>query len=369
MNQSAPLYGSVFVAAMLAIGYGLQASDGSLQNGAIVAVTIGVMLAILGLVRPFAALGNRFDERLPIVVIAGGLGLQFGLLLGGPPGVDMRIDLNEYATYQMGVGVAAVLSGLLFTSLKWTQRVVFPALLVLFMLLGVWMLKASPDPAIDVTAFHRQAFAALERGQNPHTQSIANVYGSDGFYGAEVLTSDGRVNVGYPYLPLSLYLTFAAHKATGDYRTSLLLAMVIGAAALGYARATKWSFGAAAVFLFTPRAFFVLEQGWTDSLAAMFVGLTIFLACRAPRWLWVGVGLLFAIKQYAIGLSPLLFLLWTDTPWVKVLRELARAAGLAVVLTLPVFIWNPSAFIKDVILFQIRQPFRIDSLSYLANRS
>ena len=107
-------------------------------------------------------------------------------------------------------------------------------------------------------------------------------------------------------------------------------------------------------------------NGWTDPLAVMAFALTAFVAIRKPAWLWIAGGVLFAIKQYLIGLAPLAFLLWPGRPWQAVVRELGKAIALALVVTAPLALWNISAFLKDVVLFQVFQPFRIDSLSYLA---
>ena len=35
-------------------------------------------------------------------------------------------------------------------------------------------------------------------------------------------------------------------------------------------------------------------------------------------------------------------------------------------MTLPLFLWNPRGFLDDVLFFQARQPFRTDSLSFMA---
>jgi len=361
-NRPVPLF---FAAAAIFVGIALEISNCTLDGNALLALTLGLVFAIAGLALPHMASFEKWGDNPAIAVIATGLVLQFGMLLGRAPGVFLQVTLEQYAAFQFALGIAAVLAGLLFGDLKWTRRVVFPLLLLSHFILGVWMLRLSPDPTIDVSLFHHGAFEALRNGLNPHTQTIPNLYGSESFYG-EGIVQGGRVQVGYPYPPLSLLFTFIAHQLTGDYRSGLVLAMAVAAAAIAYSRSSRLSFGAAALFLFTPRTFFVLEQGWTDCLAAMFFCVTVFIACRRPRWLWVAIGLLLASKQYLVGVLPLLFLLWSEPRWKVVARETGKALVLAAALTLPLFLWNPAAFVKDVVLFQIRQPFRIDALSYLA---
>jgi hypothetical protein len=351
--------------AAIFLGIALQISNCMLDDNAMLALTLCLVCAIAGVALPRMTSIDRLGDNPAVAVMAIGLVLQFGMLLGRAPGVFLQVTLQQYAAFQFALGIAAVLAGLLFGDLKWTRRVVFPLLLVSHFALGVWVLHSSPDPTIDVSLFHRGAFEALQHGVNPHTQTIPNVYGSESFYG-EGIVQNGRVQVGYPYPPLSLFLTFIAHQLTGDYRSVLLLAMAVAAAAIGYSRSSRLSFGAAALFLFTPRTFFVLEQGWTDCLAAMFFCVMVFVACRRPRWLWIAAGLMLAVKQYMVGVLPLFFLLWSEPSWKVVARETAKALVLAGAITLPVFLWNPAAFIKDVVIFQIRQPFRMDALSYLA---
>src|SRR4030095_6688082 len=123
---------------------------------------------------------------------------------------------------------------------------------------------------------------------------------------------------------------------------------------------------AAALLLFTPRSFFVVEQGWTESLVALAIAGVVYAAIRRPRWLPWMLGGFFAMKQYAIFLTPLVFLLVQPFDWRKLLRVLAQAIAIAAVVTLPFALWNWPGFHRSVIEFQFLQPFRMDSLSYLA---
>jgi len=356
---------ALLAASAAVLGYALQVSSGSYADEAIVALTVSIVLSIAAFVVPAHPRVERQGTVVPAAVLVAGLAVQFFLLLRDPPGFYLQAGPGDLRWFYRGVCIAATLSGLLFVSVRWTKRVVFPLLLVAHVGLGWWTLRASPYPSIDVLLFHHGAFAAIERGENPHEQSIPNIYSRANNYG-EGLVRDGRVLIGYPYPPFSLALTFIAHKLTGDYRTILLLAMSLAAAAIGYSRSSRISFGAAALFLFTPRTFFVLQQGWTEPLAAMLFALTLFLACRRPRWLWLAAGLLFAVKQYLVLIIPVVFLLWAGKRPSEWGRELGKALLVAVALTLPLFLWNPVAFLNDVVLFQIRQPFRTDALSYLA---
>jgi hypothetical protein len=62
-------------------------------------------------------------------------------------------------------------------------RIVFPAVLVGFFALGVWVIRAAPvpsSPAIDVYVFQQDSCAALLKGTNPYTITFPDVIGADG---------------------------------------------------------------------------------------------------------------------------------------------------------------------------------------------
>ena len=75
-------------------------------------------------------------------------------------------------------------------------------------------------------------------------------------------------------------------------------------------------------------------------------------------------GLVIASKQYLLIIAPLVWLLAADR------RQRVRIGLIIVVtaalVTLPVAFWHPRAFYNGVIGFHLRQPFRIDSLSFIA---
>jgi uncharacterized membrane protein len=93
---------------------------------------------------------------------------------------------------------------------------------------------------------------------------------------------------------------------------------------------------------------------------------TVFVACRAPRWLAIPLGLLLAVKQYSFLLLPLVFFLMPEPSPRSFVRLVLAASAIAIVITLPWALWNPKAFYDAVILFQMKQPFRPDALSFMA---
>jgi hypothetical protein len=160
-------------------------------------------------------------------------------------------------------------------------------------------------------------------------------------------------------------MALPGYAIAGDYRYGALCALIVAAALIAYATPSRASFLAAAVLLFTPRIFFVLEQGWTESFALALLAAVVFVARRAPRWLFVPVGLFLASKQYLPLTAPLLLVL---LPRPLRLREVARlfvrAAAVGLVVTLPFILWAPGAFARSALT--LHSPFRLDALSFLA---
>jgi 4-amino-4-deoxy-L-arabinose transferase-like glycosyltransferase len=94
--------------------------------------------------------------------------------------------------------------------------------------------------------------------------------------------------------------------------------------------------------------------------------LAVFLFCVTRGWkiAFIPLGLLFAGKQYMAIFIPLLWLLPLEDGrprphW----RLLWRALAFGAAVTLPFFVINPKAFFECMVLLQLRQPFRIESLS------
>ena len=65
----------------------------------------------------------------------------------------------------------------------------------------------------------------------------------------------------------------------------------------------------AALYLFTPRSFYVLERGWTEPFVVFLLAATVFCACHLPRALPYLFGLFVSAKQYLILVVPLYALL------------------------------------------------------------
>jgi hypothetical protein len=151
----------------------------------------------------------------------------------------------------------------------------------------------------------------------------------------------------------------------GDFRYSQLIAMEMAAVFMATARPHALATAAAVVFLFTPRTFFVLEQGWTEPYAVMLLAATLFVVVRAERFTFLPLGLLVAVKQHMLIMWPLaLTFLLRDgrARW----RLGWQSAVVALAVSLPMILWSVPDFLRSAVLLHLEQPFRLDSLSLMA---
>ena len=362
------LFAPLLTVAAVALGYAIQRSNGALHPSAVslLTVALGAALLALALPAPRQAWLVRRAEHVAVLLLGLGLVLQFIQLGTSAPAIYLRPGPTGFAPFLGGIVTAAVLAGAGLGGTPWLGRLRLPLLVGVHLTLGAWILHHSPRPAIDVYAWHVEAFQALGQGLNPYAITMPDIYGHDHFYGPGLLVN-GRVQVGFPYPPFSLLLAGAGHLLGGDYRFANLAAMGLAALLMGTCQPGRWAPVAAALFLFTPRSFFVLEQGWTDAYLVLLLAATVWCACRMPRLLPVALGLLFATKHYLVLATPLVVLLHPGPrPWRDTVRTLWKAAAIAAVVTLPFAVLDPAAFFHDLVGFQLRQPFRRDALSYLA---
>jgi len=137
------------------------------------------------------------------------------------------------------------------------------------------------------------------------------------------------------------------------------------------ARGGRMALAAAVLYLFSPRSFFVLEQGWTEPFLVLLLALVVFCACRFRAGLGVALGLFLASKQYLLLAVPLIPLLRPPGHDREALRRWSLtvalpAVAVVAVLALPFAVWNLPAFVHDIVTLQAQQPFRNDALTFLA---
>lgn len=410
------------------VGLGIHFRDGEYMfpSGGFYAPIwcIGAALAFAALaVRPptrirFANPSHPGEMALAVLMLA--VIVQFALLLRSPPSGwnpwsnDLRDNsVRSLQLYYGGVTLAAGLTIALLASRRWFWVLPFAGILAVHLFLGCWLVRSSPRPDIDVWHFQQIGGRALLAGHNPYTATYPDIYAKRGaeapaateaptapengggggggaqdtpttqpafetqptpasqpaatrpVYGAN-LTTGTTLNFGFPYPPVSLFLSTVGLKVAGDHRYAQAAALTLSGLLIAAARPGRWGALSALLLLFTPRAFFVLGRGWTEPLVVLLLALTLFCAHRLPRLLPVALGLFLASKQYLVFAVPLAWLLVPDPRDARSTVKLVGGALLvAAVFTAPLALWDLRAFVVSTFTAQADAPFREDALSWL----
>jgi hypothetical protein len=80
----------------------------------------------------------------------------------------------------------------------------------------------------------------------------------------------------------------------GDHRFAHVIALLGAAFFLGYARPSPTSKLAATLLALFPSSPLMLLMSWTEPIPIFFLTASLFCAFRAPRWLFLALGGLFA---------------------------------------------------------------------------
>jgi len=279
---------------------------------------------------------------------------------------SLESTLADYR-FQLGILLAAALTPLALLNRPRLRNSAIALILLTHFLLGASLLRHTPNPFIDVHIFQQESAAALLHGLNPYATTFTNIYGPDAYVYAPNLMTGSRVNFGYPYPPLTLFMALPGYLLAGDHRYSQLAAITLAAALLIYARPSIISTLAALLLLFTPRVFMIVELAWTEPFVVLLLAFTLFCAARFPRLTPYALGLLIASKQYMIFAIPLAALLIPQPfRWKDYLRFILKSALVAAIVSLPLALWDPHAFTFSAVTLQLKQPFRKDSISFLA---
>lgn len=355
----------LFAISALALGHALQISSGTYHPDALWWVGVAFIACVTGTaVHRFTAGWSYAGMKAITVLLAAGLFWQLQQLWSAEPGIYIQQSISR-TPFRIGLALEAMILLVGISGLKATRRYWFPALLVVNMLLGVWIIRNSPDPYIDVVVVHKEAMNAFLEKRDPYRISFPNIYGTEwkNYYNPAVVFGD-RIGFGYPYPPPSLILAIPGYLFLGDYRYSELGFLIATAALIGYSRRHLAARLAALVLLTTPRGFFVLEQGWTEPIAIFLVALTTFLLVEGPLRAGWAAGLMLATKQYLpfTGLAVLRSLLLDRRRWKLTLFTIVLTGAVCI---LPFALWHTNSFMRSVVWLQTLEPFRTDSLSFL----
>ncbi|HRK31994.1 MAG TPA: hypothetical protein PLD59_13025 [Tepidisphaeraceae bacterium] len=229
---------------------------------------------------------------------------------------------------------------------------------------AIWTRPHMPR-MMDVVHFQHHSSAALLAGKSPYEVRYRNVYHPNlTGYGPGVTTPDGWLTYSFPYPPTTLMLVVPGYMA-GDVRYAHLAALTLAAGLIILAgRGSAIAILGAGLLLSSPRAAYVVHQGWTEPLLVMLASFVLFAALRWRGGLWIAVGLLVSVKQYLVLVGPLLLMLRGNVKsWGQWWLQMTAAGVLCVATMLPFVLWSPLEFYRGVVEWQFVQPYRNDSLS------
>jgi len=349
-----------------AVGTAVQVADGYGRPTAFVWLTVAVVAVLLAVVLPThptveAVLGRALPAILVVALVA-----QLYQLLQREPARPFLVVPNWRPYFLLAAVVALGAAYAVAVGREAVRHVGVLLLLATHLALGIWTIRVQPEPApmIDVYLFQRDSAAALLSGVNPYAITFPNPYPTGAYYGPGMAV-DGRLTFGFVYPPLSVLLSVLGAWA-GDVRYAQLGAMTLAAGFMAFTRGGRLGGLAAALYLFTPRNLFVLEQSWTEPFLVLFLAATVWCAARHPRVAPYVLGLFLAVKQYAVLALPLALLIGRPPmSWAGLRRVVVPAVVVATVVTLPLFLWEPEGFLRAVVELQFYQPFRPEALSYL----
>lgn len=361
----------LLVLSAFSLGQTLQYGNGFISETSILLLAASIALLLFGLIARKLPKKTFNQNHLYILLLLGLVWQLFQLLTESPGSDILEQNLERIWIFQLLI----VLSGFFaLTSLiplkRIPQRIQQFAVILAFLSFlsaGIWVIKASPNPHIDVFVFQQTSGRALLQGENPYEQTIPNIYvKNSGLYGDELMEGD-HLTIGNPYPPLSIYISTIGYIIGKDIRYSHLAAILLAAILIAYTQPNRDSLLISYLFLFTPRVFFVLEQSWTEPIVLLFTIFVVWSAIKKTTWLPYALGFMIASKQYYLFILPFLYFLKPpNTNWRKWIKPLLTTAATGLIVTGFLALRNISAFLWDVGFAQWYQPFRPDALSFAA---
>lgn len=347
--------------AIVALGAAVHDNDGTLAQAALAWLTIAIVYAFWAMLHGHEVTGRLHHAvRTVALIVSAGLFCRSGVAAALPEH-QFRIALLLSAA----LAVAAVAICLARTSLLPRLHQVMLFLAAAYALL---LLTQLPVPGIDVLQYQRESATAVLEGRPPYALTFRDPYTpeeSAQFFGPG-LSVGGVLQFGNPYMPLVTLLALPG-LLLGDVRYASGLALLVAAWLIAAATRSRSGYLGSALLLLCPAFPDLVVFGWTEAYVVLLLSATWYCRCRAPAWLPYAAGLFFVSKQYTIILAPaLLLLLPRPWRWADALAFGLRAAVAALLVTLPMVLRDPDAFLRSAVLLQFRQPFRVDALSYLA---
>lgn len=361
-----------------ALGAAIQNGNGMLYNQAINWLVVAVIAAPMGMLLSRWQAIQAWCRKATVWALLAAALYAFHMWPFTRPALYVQAHSpTAQNVYMYALSAAAIFTGASFSPPTFLRRSLIFCLLGTYVVLGIWLIQGSPQPRVDVVTLHQEALTALLHGNNPFAITFPDIYPGLGHY-PEGLVKDGRVLFGYDYPPLNLLMALPVY-IFADYRYALLFANIASAWLMFALRPRNlpldgprddWTLAVIAMFLFTPRALLILENGWTEPFAVFWLMGTLWTAQHRPAWLPYALGLLLASKQYVVLLMgaayqlPIVDQLQHDPK--QCYRFVGKTLTATLIVTLPFFLWSPSAFWHSVVEVPIAHPFREDALNFLA---
>lgn|GEM_PF-5102506 len=308
---------------------------------------------------------NAVASRLVPSLLRLAVVVNFGGLLLVLPAVQAILKRPYWATFGVAVLAAPSLASYSRVPLM-PPRLRFPWILAVAMLLGGLMIRAEPEPYIDLWYMQQRACGLVLRGENPYAALYPNIYPDGGDYGAAVVRGHSILSFCYP--PLSILLALPGYCLAGDVRWSLLAATGVAATLLVAAGrrfglpAGHWGELGAALLLLHPLTPVVVSRGWTEPFVTLGVALGGWaLASGWGRVLGLSLAWVVTVKQY----GPL----WIASVWSTGRigrRDALLGAAAAAAVLLPFAMADPALFWLGNVTHHLLSPARPDSLSVSA---
>ena len=353
------------VIAAAALGAAIQVRDGLYHPLGFLWLTVALFAALLIFVlAPYRSVEFHLARRAPWL-FAAAIALNFFQLFTNPTiGSWHGIQATRFSYAMLTI---AFVFAMAVVFMPRAGRLFLVLLTIVFCIIGAWIIRSVPRPYMDVWMLQTEGLKAFRSGHNPFAAVFADVYHRPELYATGAL-KDGLVHQGFPYPPMVFWMDLPGYVLGGDYRWSNLAEIALAGILIAFARPqSRYGPMAAALFLFTPRVFFVLESGWTEPATILLLAATVFFACRL-RWLMpVFLGLFLCSKQYLVwAIPPIILLAGRPVEWKRLARVLSVALVAGCVASLPLILWDMRAFVTANFGIADIAAFRMDALSYLA---
>jgi hypothetical protein len=242
---------------------------------------------------------------------------------------------------------------------------ILSALILIHSVMALSVCKPGSGGKIDTFTFQRDAIKSLLQGTNPYGTTQTNIYDPHQtamFYGPGSVVN-GRVQVGFQYPPLTLLWVLPGYLL-GDVRYSYIFAVILSAVVFFAICPDARGLWIVSALLLSPLTFVVEYLCWTEPLVLMTLCITAYGAARRRWWLPIALGLFLATKQYNFLALPLIGFFIRPFQWNAYWKLTGWSLTVGIATLFPFAFWNFRGMWRDLVSFQLSQPFRSDTLSF-----